>query len=102
MTLWVSLAQVATATSAVLLLALASVWVRNYRQLRSKHTLGMLVFALLLFVENAFALYVYLLDPTLSTWFGSTAVPDVAWYAMLGFHVLEALAVGFLTWVTFD
>ncbi|MFD1512749.1 hypothetical protein [Halomarina rubra] len=101
MTGLVTLAQVATATSVVLLFVLASVWVRNYRQLRSKHTLGMLVFALLLLVENAFALYVYLLDPRLSAWFG-TAVPDVAWYAMLGFHVLEALAIGFLTWVTLD
>jgi hypothetical protein len=61
----------------------------------------MLVFALLLFVENGFALYVYLLDPVLSVWF-STSVPDPAWQAMIVFHVLEALAIGFLAWVTLD
>lgn len=101
MTLWVTLAQVATGASVALLLVLISVWGRNYRDLRSKHTLGMLVFAALLLVENAFALYVYLADPQLSAWFESS-VPDIAWHAMLAFHVLEALAVAFLTWVTLD
>jgi hypothetical protein len=61
----------------------------------------MLVFAGLLLFENLFALYYYLVDPTLSAWF-STQVPDVAWRAMLLFHVLETLALGFLTWVTLD
>jgi len=27
-------------------------------------------------------------------------VPDVAWHAMLLFHGLELLGIGFLTWVT--
>jgi hypothetical protein len=101
MSVWVDVARVATALNMALLVALGSVWARNYRRLRSKHTLGMLVFAGLLFAENAFALYFYLADPLLSVWF-STAVPDPAWHAMLLFHVLETLAIGFLAWVTFD
>jgi hypothetical protein len=99
--IWIDLAQLATALNLVLLAVLGVVWGRNYRRLRSRQTLGMLVFAALLFVENAFALYVYQLDPVLAAWF-SNEVADPAWRAMAAFHVLEALAVGFLTWVTLD
>jgi hypothetical protein len=101
MSIWIDLARLATGVNLVLLAVLGFVWGRNYLQLRSKHTLGMLVFATLLFVENAFALYVYLLDPLLSLWF-STKVPDPAWQAMSLFHVLELVALSFLTWVTLD
>jgi len=61
----------------------------------------MFVFAALLFVENGFALYVYLLDPVLSVWF-STKVADAAWQAMVVFHLLETVAIAFLTWATLD
>lgn len=101
MSIWVDVARVAVAVNMLLLVALGGVWGKNYLQFRSKHTLGMLLFAVLLFFENAFALYYYLIDPTLSAWF-STAVPPIAWRAMLLFHVLEAVAIGFLTWVTLD
>jgi len=97
----VTAAQVAVGINVLLLLGLCWIWGRNYLQLGSKHTLGMLVFALLLLAENAFSLYYYLVDPTLSAWF-STSVPDPAWHAMLLFHVLETLALSFLAWVTFD
>lgn len=97
----ITVAQVAVATNMLLLGVLGWVWGRNYFQLRSKHTLGMLLFAALLFFENAFALYYYLIDPTLSAWF-STQVPDVAWRVMLLFHALETLALVFLTWITLD
>lgn len=101
MSLWVDLARVATGLNLLLLAALGVVWGRNYLRLRSKHTLGVLVFAALLFFENAFALYFYLLDPLLSVWF-STQVPDPAWHAMLLFHVLESVGLTFLVWVTLD
>lgn len=101
MTLLFDLARVAAAVNVGLLLALSAVWGRNYLELRSKHALGLLLFAALLLGENAFALYYYLADPTLSVWF-STQVPPVAWRAMLLFHAMETLAVGFLTWITLD
>jgi hypothetical protein len=97
----VTAAQVAVGINVLLLLGLCWVWGRNYAQLRSKHTLGMLVFAGLLLAENGFSLYYYLVDPALSAWF-STSVPPIAWRAMLLFHVLELLALSFLAWVTFD
>ena len=101
MSIWIDAARLATGVNLLLLAALLVIWGRNYRQIRSRQTLGMLVFASLLFVENGFALYVYQLDPVLSAWF-SNQVPDPAWQAMVVFHVLETLAIAFLTWVTWD
>ncbi|PSQ02975.1 hypothetical protein BRC92_08095 [Halobacteriales archaeon QS_4_69_31] len=101
MTTLFDVARVAVALNLVLLAVLGGVWARNYWHIRSKQTLGMLVFAALLFTENGFALYFYLFDSVLSAWF-ATKVPAVAWRAMLLFHVLETLAIAFLTWVTLD
>ncbi|MBX0295650.1 hypothetical protein [Haloarcula nitratireducens] len=101
MSVWLALARLATVVNVALLLVLGGIWVRNYWRLRSKHTLGLLVFAALLCAENAFALYVYTLDPVLTVWFG-TAVPDPAWRAMVAFHALETVGLGALTRVTLD
>lgn len=101
MGLLIDAARAATALNTVLLAMLTYVWARNYLQFRSKHTLGLSVFAILLLAENALAFYYYMLDPDLSVWF-STAVPDIAWNAMLSLHLLEFGALVFLTWVTWD
>jgi len=101
MGLWIDVARAATALNVALLVALTYVWGRNYRQFRSKHTLGLTVFGVLLLAENTLAFYYYLLDPTLAGWF-ETAVPAVAWRAMMLLHVLESGALAFLAWVTWD
>ena len=101
MTLLADLARVAAGVNVLLLMVLASIWGRNYLRLRSKHALGLLCFALMLLGENGFALYYYLVDPTLSAWF-DTQVPAVAWRAMLSFHLLETVGIVILTWVTLD
>jgi hypothetical protein len=101
MSLWFDVARVAAGVNILLLAVLLSVWGRNYLDLRSKHSLGLMVFALLLLLENAVALYIYLLDPTLSAWF-SSAVPDIAWQGMMSLHVLETVGIGFLVWITMD
>jgi len=98
---WIDLARVAVSLNALLLGVLIYVWGRNYLSLRSKHTLGLLLFAVLLLGENVFALYFYLLDPLLSVWF-QDAVPDPAWQAMVVLHVLETFALAVLAWVTWD
>lgn len=100
MTLWVDVARVAIVVNLLLLAALGGVWGRNYLQLRSKHSLGLLVFAALLFAENGFALYFYQFDPALKVWV--TAVPDVAQTAMTTLRVLESLALAVLAWITWD
>lgn len=99
--IWRDLAVAATGLNVAMLAVLGVIWLRNYRALRSKQTLGMLVFAVLLLAENAFSLYYYLIDPDLSVWF-STQAPTVLWHALILFHVLEAAAIGLLLWVTWD
>lgn len=101
MTLWVDAARVATALNVLMLAVLAVVWGRNWLRLRSKHTLGLLTFGLLLLVENALSFYYYMVDPALVGWF-STSVPAVAWRVMLAVHVVETVAIAFLVWVTLD
>ncbi|ADJ17085.1 hypothetical protein C497_00690 [Halalkalicoccus jeotgali B3] len=99
--IWPTVARVSVTLNALLLLALGALWARNYWQFRSKHTLGLFVFSLLLLAENVLALYYYMADPTLATWF-ATAVPAIAWRAMMLLHVLETVALVFLTWVSWD
>lgn len=101
MSLWFDVARIAAALNVVLLLLLVYVWGRNYVDMRSKHTLGLLFFAVFLLFENLLALYYYLADPTLSAWF-SSSVPDIAWQAMMALHVFELVGLAFITWTTWD
>lgn len=87
----------------LLLLGLGYVWGRNYLRFRSKHTLGLLIFAVLLLAENALAVYLFVFDPTLAAWVtNAQAVPPPAQKAMLALRILEFGGVAFLTWVTWD
>ncbi|WP_396611613.1 hypothetical protein ACH9L7_15660 [Haloferax sp. S1W] len=101
MSIWVDVARVAAAVNVVVLLVLSAIWARNYVTFRSKHALGLLVFGVFLLAENALALYMYLLDPTLSGWF-NTAVPVIVWRLMLLLHVFETIGLAFLAWITLD
>ena len=76
-------------------------WGRNLVRFRSKHAFGLVTFGFFLLVENLFAIYYYLVDPTLSVWF-STAVPPVAWRALVSIHVAQSVALGALLWATMD
>ena len=101
MSIWVDAARVATGANVLLLAALAYLWGRNYARLRSKHTLGLLLFSVFLLAENALTLYYYLLDPDLSVWF-NTQVPVIVWQATMLLHVLQTIGLLFLTWVSWD
>lgn len=99
--LWSMIARIVTGINVLLLLGLGYVWGRNYARFRSKHTLGLFVFAVLLLARNCWGFYIYQFDPLLAGWFAS-AVPDPAWHAMLLLHALETVALLFLAWVTWD
>lgn len=99
--IWPTIARISVTLNVLLLLALGGLWAQNYWQFRSKHTLGLFVFSLLLLAENTLALYYYIVDPTLAAWF-ATAVPAIAWRAMMLLHVLETIALLFLMWVSWD
>ena len=95
--------RVLSALNVALLVGLGYVWGRNFYQFRSKHTLGLLVFAVLLLAENALSVYFFVFENTLSAWIlDPTAVPPPAQQAMLTLRALEFAGVVFLTWVTWD
>ncbi|WP_336038144.1 hypothetical protein [Halobacterium yunchengense] len=100
MTVWADVTRAAMALNVVLLLALCSVWVRNYRQIRSKHTLGLLLFGVLLLGENALGLYYFAVHDVLTAWF--TGLPSISATAFMVLRLLETAAILFLLWVTWD
>lgn len=100
MGVWLTAASAATALNVVLLLVLGSVWVRNYLEFRSKHTLGLSVFAVLLLAENLLSLNYYVLDPQVAQLLNSA--DPIAGRAMMFVQVLELAGIGFLLWVTLD
>lgn len=93
MSLAVDLARASALANLVLLAALAYVWGSNYLQIRSKQTLGTLVFVVFLFGENALALYYYLT---------AVSLPAAAMQAMMFLSVLETLGLAFLAYVTYE
>jgi len=100
MAVWMTAASVASVLNAVVLLALLSVWVRNYLAVRSKHALGLSVFGLLLLAENGLSVYYYVLDPQVAVLLRSAA--PVAGRAMTFVALLEFLGLAFLAWITWD
>lgn len=93
MSLMLDVARAAAGVNLLLLVALGAVWGRNYLQIRSKHTLGTLVFAGFLFAENLLALYYYLT---------AISLPLAAVRPMMYLQVLEFVGIAFLTYVTLD
>ncbi|WP_191965432.1 MULTISPECIES: hypothetical protein [Haloferax] len=87
-------ASVLSGVNIVFLAALAAVWVRNYRTFRTSLVLGLLAFAVVMLVENAFALY--FLFTMQSLYSGDPHVQQ----AVLVLRALQLLALTFLTYVT--
>ncbi len=103
MSLWFDVVRVAAGVNVLLLAVLLIVWGRNYLEFRSKHALGLMVFAIFLLLENLSGLYIFMIDPQLSVWFSNpNNVPDIAWRGMMFLHVLETVGIGFLVWITMD
>ncbi|MFC7097561.1 hypothetical protein [Halobaculum marinum] len=100
MSLWLQVIWAAAALNVVLLLGLTYVWGRNYTQFRSKHTLGLAAFGLILLAENATALYLFYFHPQLSAWIAAQA--PIAHLAVGGLRLLELVAIAFLAWTTWD
>jgi hypothetical protein len=93
MTLVLDVARVAAGLNILLLAVLVGIWGRNYLEIRSKQTLGSVIFAAFLLVENALALFYYLDPPQMS-------LPAVR--AMMYLQILEFVGIAFLVYVTWD
>lgn len=100
MGLWFDITRTATVLNIGLLVILATVWTRNYMEFRSKLTLGLSMFAVLLIAENALKLYFYMLHPLLAGWF--LELPELHHTAFMLLALFEFGAIAFLLWVTWD
>jgi hypothetical protein len=69
MSAWLNVAVAAAAVNLVLLGVLGAIWLRNYRQHRASHTLGFLVVAVFLLVQNALWVYFYGFHSEFIDWF---------------------------------
>lgn len=99
MSLVVDAAILAAGANAVLLAALGWVWLGNYREHGADHTLGLLVFAAFLLVENLLWLYLYLLRPEFSAWVDGTGVVVRVGVALLcGLELLALVVLARVTW----
>ena len=98
MSLVLTVARIAAGANVVLLLGLVYVWVGSYRRIRAQHTLGLVIFAVLLLLENGLALYLYSFHPVFHAWLDAAA--PVAQSGMMALTVLELLALAFLARIT--
>jgi hypothetical protein len=98
MSVWLTAARVAAGLNVVLLVALSYVWATNYRRHGATHTLGLLVFGVVLLVENALWVGLYTLVPDFYGWFTVTSGLVQAGVTML--CGLELVALLFLARVT--
>lgn len=97
---WFALTRIATLLSLAMLLGLSYVWARNYRTLQTRFTLGFVLFGGFLLAENAFALYIFAVDPTTSHWFAE--IPERYNAIITTLTLLEFAALAVLSWTTFE
>lgn len=98
MSLWLDVTRLATALNVLLLVGLSLVWARNYSRVRTRFTMGFLAFGGLLLAENAFALYLFAIDPTTSAWFAE--IPPLYNRSLMVLAVLQFAALAVLSWIT--
>jgi hypothetical protein len=91
---WITIASAFSALNALLLLALGTVWLRNYRTFRTNLILGLLAFAAVMLAENLVALWFYFDMGMLYS--GSV----MAQQTVLVLRGLQFVALLFLTYVT--
>lgn len=100
MPLWLDVARASAGLNVVLLLALGSVWVRNYRRHGARHTLGLLVFAAFLLVENLLWLYFYLFRADFIGWYtGAATDVQIGITLLCGLELVALVFVSRLTWL---
>lgn len=97
---WFGVTRVLTALNLALLLGLSYVWLGNYRRVSTSFTRGFVVFGGLLAVQNAYALYIYVLDPTTSEWFAD--IPERYTGAIMLLTLLQFGALVVLARITLE
>lgn len=100
MSIWFDVTRIATVLNLCLLAGMSYIWVRNYLRIRTKFGLGFLAFGGFMLAENGFALYLYVLDPTTSSWFAGIPVRYNVAFMLLALFQLCALSA--LAWITLE
>lgn len=99
MSAWLNVALAAAVLNLVLLAVLGSVWLQNYRQHGADHTLGLLVFALFLLVENALWVYFYGFHSAFVGWFiNAGADIQIGTMLLCGLETIALVALFRITW----
>ncbi len=99
MALWLDVTRAAAGLNVVLLVVLGVVWLRNYRAHGASHTLGLLVVAAFLLIENALWLYFYVIHPGFIGWFvNSTQEIQVGLMFLCGLEFIALLVLARITW----
>ncbi|MFB6089878.1 MAG: hypothetical protein ABEJ97_02355 [Halobellus sp.] len=100
MSLLLTAARAIAVVNLLLLGALVSVWLRNYRRHGASHTLGLLVVGTFLAIENALWVYFYQFHAGFVSWFvHSTAEMQVGVTLLCGLELVALLALVRITWI---
>lgn len=100
MSTWLTVARLAAGVNVVLLLLLGAVWLRNYRRHGARHTLGLLVVAGFLLVENLLWLYLYVVHPAFIGWFvNSGSDIQIGVTFLCGFELIALVFLARITWL---
>lgn len=91
---WIAVATLLSGISAVLLLVLTGVWLRNYRRFRTPMVAGLVAFGGVMLLENLVAIYFFF---SMGMLYAGTPRAQLAVVAL---RALQTLALGFLTAVT--
>lgn len=89
----------AATVNLLLLAVLGSIWLRNYRLHGASHTLGLLVFAAFLLVQNGLWLYFYGIHPGFIAWFINAGSDiQLGMTFLCGLETLALLVLVRITW----
>ena len=99
MSVLLEVARLAAIANIGLLAALAYVWGGSYRRFRAQHTLGLLVFAAFLLVQNGLWLYLYVVHEQFVGWFvDGDIVYRWGMTLLCGLQTVALLALVRITW----
>ena len=100
MSTWLTVALLAAGANLVLLAALGTIWLQNYRQHGASHTLGLLVFAAFLIVQNTLWLYFYQFHPAFIAWFLNAGTDvQIGMTLLCGLETLALVILFRITWL---
>lgn len=99
MSLLLDVGRVAAVANVALLVGLVYVWAGAYRRHQANHTLGLLIFALLLLAQNGLWIYAYLIHDQFIAWFHEG---DVAYRTtvtgLCGIQTVALVVLARITW----